>query len=85
MMQRATPAFLILSGFSLVTLSPLKAQEVGAFFTAASSDHVELPGPVGFGASALMELAPEWLVRLSYHRTSEETQKEGVVCRNYSA
>jgi hypothetical protein len=59
-------------------------QELGLFYTAISSDHVELPGPVGIGAFARWQIAPGWLVRLSYHRTYEHTNKEGVVCANYS-
>jgi hypothetical protein len=83
--RRAISPALILSYALILSPPPLASQELGLFFTASSSDHPELPTPVGFGAFALMDLAPGWLVRLSYHRASDETRKEGIVCRNYSA
>lgn len=84
MIRTALSSLLLLLGVLLPPFSHLEAQEVGVFFTVASSDQVELPSPSGFGASALMELGPDWLVRLSLHRTSDDTSKEGIVCRNYS-
>lgn len=59
-------------------------QELGAFATWASSDHEELPGPSGFGAAATWEFARVLMARLSYHRISEDTRKEGTVCDQYS-
>lgn len=59
-------------------------QELGFFYTAIYSDHVELPGPMGVGAFARWQIAPGWLLRFSYHRTHEHTDKEGVVCDQYS-
>jgi hypothetical protein len=59
-------------------------QELGAFYSAASSDHVELPGPTGFGAFARWEVARAWLLRVSFHRSWDETRKDGIVCDQYS-
>jgi hypothetical protein len=59
-------------------------QEMGLFYTSISSDHVELPSPVGMGAFARWQIAPGWLVRLSYHRAKEHTEKIGIVCDQYS-
>jgi hypothetical protein len=59
-------------------------QELGVFYTATRSDHVELPSPMGFGAFARWQVADGWLLRLSYHRSKEETSKIGTVCDQYS-
>lgn len=85
MMRSAIVFLLLLPGLLPLSSSHLKAQEVGTFLTVARSNQLELPSPSGFGASALMELVPGWLVRLSFHRTADDTSKEGIVCRNYSA
>lgn len=58
--------------------------ELGAFYLNSASDNVELPDPVGFGLFARWEMAPGWLFRLSYHRSQDETRKDGVVCDRYS-
>jgi hypothetical protein len=63
---------------------PSLFQELGIFYTAARSDHVELPSPMGFGAFARWQVADGWLLRLSYHRSKEETSKIGTVCDQYS-
>ena len=81
------PIFFILL---LTGIRPLEAQqpslfqELGAFYTISSSNHVELPDPRGFGVFARWEVARGWLFRLSYHRSYEETRKEGIVCDQYS-
>lgn len=59
-------------------------QELGAFYTLTRSDHVELPGPSGFGVFARWEIAPGWLLRISFHRSWEQTRKDGIVCDQYS-
>jgi hypothetical protein len=76
--------FGILAGFFFALCPPLAAQELGVFSTIASSDHVEFPSPTGFGASAHIELTPNWLVGLALHRVSDKTTKMGTVCRVYS-
>lgn len=59
-------------------------QELGGFWTSASSDHPELPGPSGFGFVSIWEFAERFMARVSYHRLSEDTRKEGTVCDQYS-
>jgi len=59
-------------------------QELGLFFTATRSDHVELPSPMGLGAFARWQVADGWLLRLTYQRSKEETRKIGTVCDQYS-
>ena len=54
-------------------------QELGLFYTTISSHHPELPSPMGVGAFARWQIAPGWLLRLSYHRTYEHTEKPGIV------
>jgi hypothetical protein len=58
-------------------------QELGFFYTGIRSDHPELPSPQGFGAFTRWQIAQGWLLRLSYHRTFEHTEKPGVVCDQY--
>lgn len=58
-------------------------QELGVFYTAMNSNHVELPSLSGMGAFSRWQVAPGWLVRLSYRRAFEHTEKTGVVCDNY--
>ena len=59
-------------------------QELGLFYTTTRSDHVELPSPMGFAAFARWQVADGWLLRLSYHRSKDETSKIGTVCDQYS-
>jgi len=59
-------------------------QELGFFYTTMSSDHVELPSPMGFGAFARWQFGRNWLFRLSYHRATEHSEKTGIVCDQYS-
>jgi len=91
MMKAAFPFFL----FSVLSLSPAGTsplasqqpslfQELGAFAISASSDHPEAPSPRGFGAASWWQLGRHVLGRLSYHRTSDNTVKDGVVCDQYS-
>lgn len=80
----ANPPSGILAGLLLFFCPPAAAQELGVFATVANSDHVEFPSPTGFGASALFEITPSLLVRLSIQRVSDETVKIGTVCRVYS-
>ncbi len=64
--------------------SPIASQEVGVSMVAAGSRHQELPSPEGLSAFALVELSPDWLVRVSFQRVSDVTVKEGLVCVSYS-
>jgi hypothetical protein len=83
-------AFLSLCGLLLSNSGHLSAQEpslfqeMGAFHLTVSSDHPELPGPVGFGVQSSWELGGFLMARLSYHRVSEDTRKDGTVCDQYS-
>ena len=80
----AVASLLSLGGSPLSAQNPSLFQELGFFYTAMSSDHVELPSPMGFGLFARWQFADGWLFRLSFHKTQEETRKDGVVCTNYS-
>ena len=80
----AAVGLILFTGTPALAQNPSLFQELGVFFTATSSDHVELPSPMGFGAFARWQIADGWLFRVSYHRTAEETQKEGIVCDQYS-
>lgn len=75
---------ILLGGGPLQGQTPTIFQELGVFYTSTTSDHVELPDPVGFGLYSRWQLGRAWLVRLSYHRSKEETRKPGVVCDQYS-
>ena len=74
--------------WALFSPAPLTSQqifqELGVFWTRASSDHPELPGPSGFGAASTWEFAEMFMARLSFHKLSEDTRKEGTVCDQYS-
>lgn len=80
----AVASLLSLGGSPVSAQQPSLFQELGFFYTATSSDHVELPHPMGFGLFARWQIADGWLFRLSFHRSQEETQKDGVVCTQYS-
>lgn len=75
---------------SLASVSPLSSQEssifeeLGVFAISTSSEHVELPSPMGFGGFARFRIGGPFDFRLSYHRVSDETHKTGVVCDQYS-
>ena len=79
-----TSGVILLGPIPLVSQEPSLFQELGVFAISAQSDHVELPSPIGFGASSVWEFAGHFLARVSYHRVSDDTRKEGVVCDNYS-
>ena len=80
----AVASFLSSFGAPAAAQNPSLFQEMGVFFTASRSDHVELPSPMGFGAFARWEVADGWLLRLSFHRSKEHTEKIGTVCDVYS-
>jgi len=63
---------------------PSLFQELGVFFISASSNHPELPAPSGFGAASWWQFGRHLLGRLSYHKMSDQTRKQGVVCDQYS-
>ncbi|MGW8266182.1 MAG: hypothetical protein ACWGSQ_07425 [Longimicrobiales bacterium] len=76
--------WLLLPGATASAQQPGLFQELGLFFAATRSDHVELPSPVGIGAFARWQVADGWLLRLVYQRSKEETRKIGTVCDQYS-
>jgi len=59
-------------------------QELGGFAVVMSSEHPELPDPTGFGVASVWEFGGAFMARLSFHRGSDDTLKEGVVCDQYS-
>ena len=78
---------LIVSAFFWSPISPpsdLASQEVGISFTAAESNLLELPAPLGIEAYAMMEFNPAWNVRVSFRRIADETGKAAQVCRVYA-
>lgn len=90
MRTRILPFFLVLSAASLLDPTPLFPQEeqlfheLGVFGISSNSEHVEIPGGEGYGFAAFWQFGGPFLARLSYHRLSDETEKEGVVCDQYS-
>ena len=59
-------------------------QELGIFAISAHSEHPELESSRGFGFVTSWGVAGPFRVRLSFHRESDDTRKEGTVCDNYS-
>jgi len=80
----AVAGLLSFGGSPVSAQQPSLFQELGFFYTAMSYDHVELPNPIGFGLFARWQFADGWLFRLSFHKTQEETRKDGTVCDQYS-
>ena len=78
------PCLLLGSGQPLLAQNPSLFQELGGFAIIASSDHPELPSPVGFGLASTWEFGGSFMARLSYHRLDDDTRKDGVVCDQYS-
>ncbi|MCG6957959.1 MAG: hypothetical protein LJF04_18360 [Gemmatimonadetes bacterium] len=78
----------LLPVFTLLAIAALPrgagAQEISAFGMVAPSSNVEFPSPRGIGASVLKEVHGDWLVRLSYARIYDSTEKPGQVCVVYS-
>ncbi len=91
-MKRATFLLFLMTGAGLTPagVEPIASQqpglfqELGAFAISASSDHPEAPSPRGFGAASWWQLGRHLLGRLSYHKVSDNTVKQGVVCDQYS-
>ena len=89
-MKKAPLLLLTVSGF--LSLAPATAvsqqstpfHELGAFGIAAWSDHPELSNSRGFGAAAAWEFGGFFMARVSFHRISNDSRKEGVVCDQYS-
>jgi hypothetical protein len=69
---------------TLMAQQPSLFQELGAFAISASSNHPEVPSPRGFGFASWWQFKRHLLGRLSYHRVSDKTVKDGVVCDQYS-
>lgn len=69
---------------SLLPATPAAGQAVGVSYIAATTDHVELPDPSGPSIHARLPLGSGWHVKLAYYTISNDTEKEGVVCVNYS-
>jgi hypothetical protein len=80
----------LLAILSILLAAPAEAQqqalfhELGGFAVVMSSDHPELPDPKGFGLASVWEFGGNFMTRLSFHRASDETVKEGIVCDQYS-
>ena len=64
--------------------NPSIFQELGGFAVVMSSDHPELPDPRGFGLASVWEFGSAFMARLSFHRGSDDTRKEGTVCDQIS-
>lgn len=69
---------------SLLPVTPAAGQAVGVSYITATSDHVELPDPSGPAIHARLPLGSGWHVKLAYYTISNDTEKEGTVCVNYS-
>ena len=80
----AVSSLLLSCPTSLSGQEPSLFHELGAFAISARSNHVELPSPSGFGLASTWEFAGSLMARLSYHRVSDDTRKDGVVCDQYS-
>jgi hypothetical protein len=82
--------FPVLAILSVLLAAPAAAQqqtlfqELGGFAVVMSSDHPELPDPKGFGLASVWEFGGAFMARLSFHRASDDTRKEGIVCDQYS-
>lgn len=59
-------------------------EEVGVLAVAARSDSPEFPSPLGFEVHSTWTFQRQWLFRLSFHRLTDETHKEGRVCKSYA-
>ncbi|MEK9499383.1 hypothetical protein WI372_00135 [Gemmatimonadota bacterium DH-20] len=70
--------------FSLVPSAPTAAQELGVMMVRASSPNPELPDPQGIGLFAQFEARSGFGFRMMYVRTSNDTDKPGIVCQVYS-
>ncbi len=67
----------------LLLPSPALSQELGLFYNGATSNNPEFPRPRGFAAQALMPFNEDWLFRVSFHRMTDDSVKDGMVCRHY--
>jgi len=91
MMRTAIMPLLVISTFLSAGVTPVAAQqpslfqELGVFAISARTNHKEFSSPRGFGASSSWEFAGRLMARVSYHRASEDSRKEGVVCDEYSS
>lgn len=82
-MHRPLRRFLVMLLVSGVCAGTAAAQELGLSAVVSRSGNVELPEPMGFGASAHFDLGG-WVAGLSYLRYADETRKDGIVCQVYS-
>lgn len=67
----------------LLLPSPTYSQELGIFYTGATSDNPEFPRLRGMAAQALMKFNQDWSFRVSLHRMTHGSVKAGRVCRHY--
>ena len=90
MKKTVIPLVLLVAGLfsagpaSLASQQPSLFHELGVFAISAHSNHKEIPSPRGFGGAASWKFGGSFLARLSYHRISDDTRKEGIVCDQYS-
>jgi hypothetical protein len=63
---------------------PVVAQEVGAGFAVADSDHESFPSPSGPALHVLFDVSPDWFVDLTLQRLSADVSGDGIVCANYT-
>lgn len=81
---------LVLSILFVLPVSSLHAQEdpllqeMGLQVVGSSSDNQEFPSPRGFELSSRWEFGDRWLFQLSFHRVTDESSKQGVVCKQYA-
>lgn len=80
----ATLIPLLLPPFELQGQNEPVFQELGGLAVVMSSDHPELPDPRGFGIVSVWEFGSAFMARLSFHRGSDDTRKEGIVCDQIS-
>lgn len=76
------PCVCFLFAFLLLP-SPTLSQELGVFYTGATSDNPEFPRTRGIAAQALMEFNQDWSFRVSLHRMTHDSVKDSRVCRHY--
>jgi hypothetical protein len=59
---------------------PADAQEIGVFAVRSTSTNTELPTPAGVGVAVARDVGHGLMLRLSYARMHDATEKPGTVC-----